>query len=49
VFNAKNKLDEVVIVDGRKTAVVWGRSPQQPEANGGSRTLVQFFSKNTRF
>jgi len=40
--------DKVVIVGESNNAGVWGRSPQQPEANGGSEadppTLRRFFT-----
>jgi len=35
-FGTRNKLDKVVIVGGSNNAGVWRRSPQSPEANGGS-------------
>jgi len=35
VFSAGKELDRVAIVGGSNITVVWGRSPQPPEANGG--------------
>jgi len=52
MISTKNKLDKLVIACGSNNAGAWGRSPQPPEANGGSRAeppmlrrFLHFFSK----